>query len=65
MKETVVTNEHRYALISNISKKSVELYEQPIPVDAFDYLCSLDEEGLRDINDFLDMQLFIKALRAH
>jgi hypothetical protein len=64
MKETVINNEHRYALIALISEKSVKLTEQPIPIDAFDYLCSLDAEGLRDINEFVDLQLFIKALRA-
>jgi hypothetical protein len=62
MKETIATVEHRYALIAMIAKKSVELTEQPMPIDAFDYLCSLNEEGLRDINDFVDMQLFVKAL---
>jgi hypothetical protein len=64
MKETVITNEHRYALIALISEKTVKLTDQHIPIHAFDYLCSLDAEGLRDINEFVDLQLFIKALRA-
>ena len=65
MKDTVVTNEHRDALIRMISEKTLKLTDRHIPINAFDYICSLDEQGLRDINDFVDMQLFIKALRAH
>jgi hypothetical protein len=65
MKDTVITNEYRYALIRMISEKTLKLTDKHIPINAFDYICSLDEQGLRDINDFVDMQLLIKALRAH
>jgi hypothetical protein len=65
MKDTVITNEYRYALIRMISEKTLKLTDKHIPINAFDYICGLDEEGLRDINDFVDTQLLIKALRAH
>lgn len=64
MKETVVINEYRYTLITRISEKTMKLTGETIPIGAFDYICGLNEEGLRDIDEFLEMELFIKALRG-
>lgn len=62
MKDTVITNEYRHTLIRMISEKTLKLTDKHIPINAFDFICDLDEQGLRDINDFVDMQLFVKAL---